>query len=1142
MTAFRPEFTQEEYSRQQIVAFTKSCCVSAGAGAGKTTCMVQAYLNLLAEGMSPDNIVVITFTEKAAIELKQRIIKELKQDKNEFSNNKQIGNIQFAPISTVHSFCARLLREYGFYLGLNHDFAVLDANEFHQLTHDVLENFLRQGLKHRWPELAFLMSEYRLPSIKRMLVQLLQASYVNGLTIIDMNRQTRAALESPPAHKFVISDQLKQSIRELAEQFCKLPPSQKNTQYALRIQSLLTAWSEYQRNGKADFFKELKNYLQGNWRQFREYKIQLDKYVKELIQIDLSQQSIPWLNNLLKLAEKAGWEIENELMARSALSFDHLLLKTNELFLPQYGLKKHLQENFPVMMVDEFQDINQVQADLIMHLAGLNSDGLTDNKLMIVGDRKQSIYGFRGANIELFSDIKDIFAKNDLGTNITINNNYRSTPSLIKFFNYLFPNYVFRQPDGTKSKYRFQICYDEYDKQQSAINGNSVIDEIDHYTDVEIWDCRREEKKLSQQRLAEAESIAGNLEKMLNNDCHPGDIVLLFRNLNNISYYETALAEAAIPYYVEQGKNFYQQREIKDLALGLACLQQSNDSISWAGLLLSRIFGISLEGLWNLLQFNGSDNLLQALQKSASESSLPHLDANDTWVWSKFCNFYNGINKLSHRLQPAELIRALLEDTPWQTRLAGSRHGGQKIANLRKLLEDSRHNPHCYDGDFINRLGQLGREPLAPLLSQNTDFVRLMTIHQAKGLEFPIVILPDLDASLPHPITEKLFISSQGEVSLRRSTDWGSKKIYDYLFEKQRHEHNLKENAESSRIFYVACTRASKKLIFCLSSIKTQDKSWSKWVSELLDNPMLKVHTAEQDKIRCFSPSDNQPVITPTEDDYLNARQIISNCQPIQYNSLYVRTSVSTMEEWLQCPRRGWMQQNWNIDWADLPSKNNKIHKLTAINDDNKLKARVIGNYIHKIMELTDFNKPLNEVFNIISSFNLTDEYESTLKSIIRRWRQTPWPALWGQYSQLYREIPFNLMLSAKDFSLELRGAIDLLACAPNKPTMIIDYKVSKPNWKKYEAQMACYALAWQKSDPRNDPPQIKMCFLGSDKINILEKYFTTEELASWEIRLINAAMTMAQYDNDFSALPYPQKCDPKCQLYSLCNLSSGHD
>ena len=1095
----------------------ESCCINAGAGAGKTSYMVQAYMKLLANQRPPEQIVVITFTEKAAAELKQRLGRALLNDKA------LLAKLQWAPISTIHSFCVRLLREFGPHIGLDPAFTVLDAIQFQQLISESLGNLLKKGLQQGWTNLAPLLQKYKLDALRDILRSLLYASYINGLTPEEIAAQSMLSLDYEREIREIRQRQSRR-MRFIGDELQTLCAGAKTPQYVKSMAQLPGAWLEYENSGLIP--PTMMRLLQGSWGKYNDLKNEIRADIKALLQIAVIPQANALSDSLLELFQSAYLEVEEELAARSALSFDHLLLRAASLFKPELGLQKQLRQKYPIIMVDEFQDVNPLQAALIADLAGLAAGSL-QNRLLVVGDRKQSIYGFRGADVEVFSRINKSFEL--LGNNMTIDNNYRSSSELISFFNAFFANQVFAQ----QVEHDFQVQFSEADKQRPG-HERLLCD-----SNVEIWDCRLPGHNIAERRQAEARTMAARIQHMLEpGRAAAGDIVILLRSLTNVDIYAKALQEAAIPYYVEQGRNFYQQREVLDLAMGLAALSDASDRQAWTGLLLGPVFAISPEGVWAIGQQAGKNAGIHDLIDKIEE--IPQwLSPADQNAWRIFYDFFKRIKDIAFRMQPAELIGALLQDSGWLQRLAMDAHGAQKLANLRKLLEISREAPQVINGGLLGNLEEMGQEPLAPLLGAEAGVVRLMTIHQAKGLEFPIVIIPDLESARPRAVNVDFFLNSQGQLALKLNELWAGEKLNTPLFEKEKQNFYLKEEAESRRIFYVACTRAIRKLVFCLSADEKSPSLWSQWVGRLVQDNAIDGATDEtiDGTIKVLPPLNEanphrRAVELKEEGNMELARRIIQNCQPITIdNNLYAQVSVSLLEEWMECPRKGWFRLKWGIDWARMPQP---APPSPGRGNNLALPAWQLGDFVHKTMELVDFSKAMDEMDELQAALQraaIPAQYRQSVFLLAASFWQTKWPAELKSYATLMREQTFSLLLEDGPFTMELKGEMDLLGFSPDKPPLIIDYKAAPPDQEKYAAQMACYALACAKAGAL---PLTLLCFLG-EECRVLEKRFTSQELANWEKDVIFYGKMIAQAPDSFEKLPPGAKCDPQCQLHYLC-------
>ncbi len=1101
--------SKEQHSRASIARFARSCCVSAGAGAGKTASMVRAYLTLLQEGLSPEQVVVITFTEKAALELRSRIMEEAGREAWDNPGwRAKLQRLEWAPISTIHSFCARLLREYASRLGLDPGFAIMDASQFKRFSQRVLGRFLRQALKQRLSCLEAVLPTYKLPELGDMLLELLQASYVNALTPRQMLLATKRAHETAASEAAAWPARLQTAVLQLAGQ---LPAKGK---YLPNMLALI----ELYHNSPTPPLEQLAALAGGNWGKLNPLRQQLLACLSAGAQSELLASSWRLSRNLLELFALAWQAIEDELKSASALSFDHLIINANRLLDQEKGIS----EKYPVVMVDEYQDVNPLQAALINNLAGRRAGRA---RLLVVGDRKQSIYGFRGADVSVFSQIKDEFSATDSGDNITICSNFRSNPRLVDFYNNFFARKVFAQNSGQD----FEVAFDWESDQQVP---GRVSDERTEPV-VEIWDCRREDHKLLHQALqSEAQAVAGQIAQWLAAGRQPRDIVILLRRLTNVALFEQALLAQGVPFHVEKGGNFYEQAEVVALALGLASLEKPLNLPALLGSLLSPVFGLNLEAL--LPGLNPKDSGAGILALLADTSALPAwLSAEQRQAWQRASMFYRQIAPQAHRMQPAELIKAFLENTGWNRLLASSFNGAQQLANLRKLLEVSRQPPlvHSPPDTLLKEIDKPEQETQAPLLGANANVVRLMSVHQAKGLEFPIVILPELEAAKPLGGGRlKFLLSRQGVLALKLGLAWKSgRNLYTTPYQSQWNSHLAKEEAESARIFYVACTRAREKLVFCHSSHKPVSK-WAIWVDELLQEG-CNYRTLEQMLAR--PAAHGAPAAAAPKDMEAEAIRIISNCRPIQLQPTWLGTSASNLEEWLACPRRGWLRQQWGIDWANLPLAHaaglGPAESLAA-----DFSALELGNIVHGILELVDFTKAEDEIYGAMDKLRLPEDKRKYFFELLSPLWQTPWPALIASHSHNQREAAFAMRLQKEQFTMEINGGLDLLAFSSNKAPLIVDYKAGRFAPEKYMAQMACYALACHLTDPSVALPQIALCFFNQHGCQVAEKTFTKAELLNWQDIFLSAGQLMATTKN-FSELAVRSPCLDRCPLRACC-------
>ena len=520
------------------------------------------------------------------------------------------------------------------------------------------------------------------------------------------------------------------------------------------------------------------------------------------------------------------------------VDFQDLLLSARDLLRERGDLRECLQNRYRHVLIDEFQDTDPVQLELVELLCG---GGLTTGELFAVGDRKQSIYRFRGAEVLLFESLRQRIP-HESRQELTVN--FRSKPAILDFTNVLLE--------------RRLIGYEPLLAHNAQINPEPRGEFL--------WNPRPEKMNVTEARAVEAEWIAGRIAALVDpaagpprvvdregnpgwlRRARPGDVVLLFRAMSNVHLYEAALRRRRLHYYLVGGRAFFAQQEIYDLLNLLRALENPQDSVSLAGTLRSPFCCVSDEGLFVLGRHN--DGLWAGLLDEALEDRIPDHKRAPVVRARRHLRRWRG---LKDRLPIARLLGEVFTDSGFDAATQFEPLGDRKLANLWKTLDIAR----TFDrsglfglAEFIGRLGGLvrsqPREEQAATQPENADVVRLMTIHQAKGLEFPIVVLPDFaairrDVSWPVAVWEANLgcvasPPSDGETS--PFPEFGRKLLEAHT--------EVEEWHEGLRTLYVACTRARDYLV--LSAALPEDLSadcpWMLTLAERFD-----LSTG-----RCFAP------------------------------------------------------------------------------------------------------------------------------------------------------------------------------------------------------------------------------------------------------------------------------------------------
>ncbi|MCA1905950.1 MAG: UvrD-helicase domain-containing protein [Desulfarculus sp.] len=1156
-------------NRPEMQALTGNLCLTAGAGAGKTYHLVGTYLGLLAgeggaEPLPPEAIVAITFTEKAALEMRLRVAQAVGALAREGAPGPDwaalLARVEWAPISTIHSFCAQLLREHGALLGLDPEFAVLDQDAYAELVAEVIADHLRPLLREAQPGLLRLLRDWSLGGISERLTGLLAQLATQGLTIDQARAASLAAHDAALATGPELARRVELAVAEMVRDL-EAGRLNQNTKFAssiLELKDILAEKGGALWAGEGPDPQRLERVLAllgGNWGKAKPLKDAALEAAQGLAELAMVPEARQRVEDLLDLAQGVAADLERELLRRSALSFDHLLLRALELLETQTQVREVLRARHRAVLVDEYQDVNPVQGRLVQVLTGLDQPGDGEVRCLLVGDRKQSIYAFRGADLTEFGRVMRHFA-DGAGQLAALPNNYRSRPELVEFFNRLFP-VVFSGDDLEEHAPGAFVQWADHDSQTARASYVPSAEPVLEVLDISGLAPEEETLPLAVWRRLEARNLAAHLDRILAAGARPGDIALLFRKLRQVDIYEQALREAGLDFYTVRGRGFYACPEIGDLLLGLRATLDPDDDLALAGWLRSPGVGLSDEALVWLAQ-PAPGQALGLNRALAQGLELPDwLGPEQAEAWRAARRSLGRLRRLARRLTPAELVEELLAAGDLVPLLAAGAGGEQKIANLRKLLEGARAAGRSGVEGFVRDLQALVESPpddaQAPLLGEGADVIRLMTIHQAKGLEFPIVALPDLD-SPPGGGGGQLTMGSDGVLAVKvfdhLSGRWQPTPLTRAAAQRQQ----ALAAAESARLFYVACTRARERLIFCLhgGQAKNYPGRWRPWIeTAVLTDPAV-VILGPDDGAGASAPvagpdSGLGPDLLPVAPGPRagQGRELVRRCLEHPSRPLgRVQESVSGIEDWLACPRRYWFTRRWGLDTASLAGPPGQ----TGAGQGG---AAELGSQVHRLLERIDLWAGPLAIPPALEALGLEPELRQAVQRRVEGWWQTALPDIIARLEphQVRREEPFSLLLDCEPAGpeLELIGEIDLLLLPDDEPPLIVDYKVSDhPEPEKYRPQMALYTLAvWLGLGRPDPPPRAALIFLGRQETFWRELVFSASDLERWRADLMEAGRRIARLPvaMDPAELPPGPECPGgACPLarHGLCQPPQG--
>ena len=1127
--------------RQEICRLERNLCITAGAGAGKTTAMVAAYVGLLQGNwqgppLSPRQVVAITFTEKAAAEMRDRVLRQAAETfAGQPAWSSLLPALELAPICTIHGFCASLLREHGVALGLDPDFNIMEAESFAQLRQEVIQEQIRQGMDQGADDFMELLAHYAplgrwgLEGMVNTLHDSLAAWGLGHDLVAQASAQAhQEALDAAPG----LLAQLVQGVAELSR--AGLENFDQSKKYIQNCQQLLTIWPGIFGRLQADpldaaALEELAAPLKGGFYKLKPIMDPIKQAREGLEKLIPLPQAARLSQSLIRFSAQVATQVDRELGRLVSLSFDHLLVKARDLLRARPEVLAGLRAQYRVLMVDEFQDVNPVQGELVDLLAGLQDPpdyqapaGEEPPRLLVVGDPKQSIYAFRGAEVELFGR----FAARPGQAVVHLPENFRSARELVDFFNRVFKQ-IFATGSLRERHAGAYLTFSPQEEQKAAkevppLAGGAV--QVLAVPGDPDW-------PVAQWRQVEAKALARLIQRLKDQGVAPGDMVILLRRLTQVAVYENCLRAAGIEHYTVRGRGFFDCREVADLSLALRALLDPGDDLALAGWLRSPLVGLSDE---TLLALRGVEERPQSLGRALGQAvELPDwLEPSQQERWGAACALYCRLSPLARRLQPAELIEQVVRASSLDALLMALPDGEQRLANLRKLIELAREPQGPLAGGmeaFSQGLAALvaspPNDPQAPLAGEEAHVVRLMTVHQAKGLQFPVVILPDLagapggSGGLPPP-------GPSGVVSLAPFNPLTGKRPAHQVLAALREREKARQEAEEARVFYVACTRAIKGLILVLNQCKRQG-AWGVWTRDILAGDpgaaLLEPPDGEA------APSASAPTLREQWDGVMppdpgpratEGAALVERCSAgAGLAPWWVRESVSGLEDWLACPRRYGFTRLLGLDTAALARPGG-----WDAGPASESPAAQLGSLVHQVLEKADYSLGQSGLAPLAVALAGEDRpnLAAQVSELAGQFWRTGLPDLLAGITEppILREQGFRLVLEHPGGGgLELRGEFDLLFFDAQLPGWrLVDYKVTpKLHPEEYRHQMAIYALAlWRMQGRTGQAPRAQLCQLQAGQGTLVDIPLDAGYLDELETRLLRAA-------RDIAALPAGQ-------------------
>lgn len=1084
---------------EAITTHDKSMVVTAGAGSGKTYVLVQKYLNLLeSTDVEVPDILALTFTDKAAAEMKERIRKELTLRTGP-AWEKAAEDFMIAPVQTFHSFCAQVLREFPIEAGLEPGFIVLDERQASRIYATAFENLVHTPQAGTINEAVVRVLSL---SDQKILRNILSAMYEKRLSydkffsairedkeqVVFTWMQEVHQFRNKEIHDLYLDRSFRSSLQtllDLAERY--EGADDKAAAFLGEIRPLLEQLSQASDTEQfccaAAFLLTKKPGNVGSKKVWREEDLSSFKRSRKDLTDILDRKkalfrmtvdpghptiraSLDLLQDLSVVFSRYKELVEEEKGMLSGLDFGDLILNARRLFLEQPELvATHFMPRFRYILVDEFQDTDLTQFDIILSIIGEPTPG-TD-RLFIVGDPKQSIYLFRDADVTRFKEAQQIILDGCKGRVVNLDTSFRSTKEIIALTNILF-----LQLFGSAEK-PWEFLYEK-------ILGSEG--RADHTGSVELMLVPHGEDTASSKRN-EADMVARRIYSILHDrplqvyeagsdhafvqrPARYGDIAILLEQRTNLSYYLASLNLYGIPFYVHGGTGFYSRQEVYDLYNLLRFLEYPHDDISLAGVLRSPYFGLPDTELFRIAGEPGR-NLWNKLGKYAEQST-------------EIKNVHKLLLKwqdLAGRTGLVEIIRQILADSGIYTVYAALPEGKQILANVEKMIAMAREKEEAgqcsiseFTADLRTAMDEEEREGEAPLDAIAENAVNIMTVHAAKGLEFPIVFVPDMGMRFrerfpPIMIGDNPLLVGIKVPDPEEGYEMSDTPVLVALREMQRQ----KERAEKKRVLYVALTRARDHLIMSGTAPANPELSTDlassriEWIFSALGitgdavTAGGMVLSSDDCSVRLSIVSDPESI--PAERGKVKPELIIIPEECAGKNGTW------SPERFEKCPEQihvYTVSELEKLERENHPEVKSQIHSVESkYLDLPGIKGELKGTIIHEVLRGRDAR--------VVCRENGVDDPEVVrqCEEIVANFRSTD---LMKRVKREFCELPFVITFEGK----RVKGQIDRLCELDDGTWVVIDYKseaVAPEEYsllaKEYELAMRVYVEAAREISSR---------------------------------------------------------------------------
>lgn len=1120
--------------------------VSAAAGSGKTAVLVQRVIERLTDNENPtsaDKLLVVTFTKAAAAEMRGRIeiaiIEKIHENPTDTRLIRQQILLSQANISTVDSFCSKIAREFFEKLDISPEFKIVADKQKEDLQHEAMEEVLDELFAMENHDIADIFSSER--DDNRLTTTILSMyNFTRSHLYPDqwLDDKTAYYNNEIPVKETIWGSLMVENAKE-SLQFCRILLT--NAQKALpedeKLQASLSGVFQGDLNTVENLLDTLEN---KSWDDFKcaleqvkfptfstpksykedllklklealrnQSKDEITKNLKIVFSESESQvkddikDTLPVAKELSRLVKRFSQIYDQKKHDKNLADYNDIEHFAVRLFIEQdenkcikrTALAKEVSSRFDEIMIDEYQDTNEVQDSIFK---AISKD---DTNRFMVGDVKQSIYSFRQAMPDIFIKYKKSFSKFQResptypGT-IILDKNFRSSEEVINSVNFVFQGLMSEKSGGV-----------DYENEEKLVNGLELPENKGRET---IVDFIKADKNLSSD-IVEARHISNLIKEMIENGqtimdkgqerkVSYKDFCILIRSANKLAFnYADEMVKEGVPTWASISGSFFNSAEILGVMSFLQVIDNPNQDIPMLSILMSPVYGFSPEEIASVRLENKDVSLYIAMLQSGNEKFAKVMDDLEEY-------------RLLAATMPSNVfVNFLYQKTGYLDLVLAMENGESRLANLRRLEQ--------YAGDY-EKAGYIGVSGFvgfmdklkasksdmesATVISENADVVRIMSIHKSKGLEFPVCIVAACGKKFNFDKEEVVFNSELGLGIKIKDMETGARYgniIRDAVYQKNK----LNDISEELRVLYVAMTRAREKLIM-VSTVKNIESNLNKFAAQISNSKKITEYT-----VNCVTSISQWLMISalrhPSGNILRNLAQcddqcvVMDNFTPWQIRVVnpIIETSEKAEEEKIVPLVDKVLLQKIknNCDFIYDNQEENLIPaKITVTAMAGELKETSLsrpsflsykgltpaerGTALHNYMQFADFGKAVNnpemELKRLVDNGFITKEQGEVVNlKKVKKFLQSDIGIRISKSKDVKKEYRFSTSIPAimvnpllsdkyKDIPVILQGAVDCLFVEDGK-IYIVDFKTDRTSSpeelvESYQMQLLLYAKA----------------------------------------------------------------------------------